>query len=270
MTTLAGNPNSPSVTAPSLYKLDVPGVCYHKKTQKWRGHVQDKLDKTAAGKRKYVYTAYFVDKADAEAATIALRANVDATFEAVTAAWAEENAITRGLPRGATPGVVEDSSTVTTDMVLLPSMAFATSFSLQRDGKQVFITTGGKLVCPHGELTATETEGERSKDEKAEPLPLAPTGSAGAKRRADSAPSEDLDGSCSSSSNDEDGSAPSGRSSKRSRGPSEVPALEHVLDAILRPECFKCGQTGHWARDCPECFKCGQTGHWPRYCPNSD
>ena len=55
----------------------------------------------------------------------------------------------------ATPGVVEDSSTVTTDMVLLPSMAFATSFSLQPDGKQVFITTGGKLVCPHGELSST-------------------------------------------------------------------------------------------------------------------
>jgi len=41
----------------------------------------------------------------------------------------------------------------------------------------------------------------------AEPLPLEPAGSAGAKRRAD------IDGSCSSSSDDENG-----RSSKRSRG----------------------------------------------------
>ena len=40
-------------------------------------------------------------------------------------------------------------------LVLLPSLCFGAPFSLQPDGKQVFITPAGKLVCPHGELSST-------------------------------------------------------------------------------------------------------------------
>jgi len=42
-----------------------------------------------------------------------------------------------------------------TNLVLLPSLSVGTPFSLQPDGKQVFITPTGKLVCPHGELSST-------------------------------------------------------------------------------------------------------------------
>ena len=38
---------------------------------------------------------------------------------------------------------------------LLPSMQFATLYSVLPDGKQIFITTAGKLVCPHGECSGT-------------------------------------------------------------------------------------------------------------------
>ena len=40
-------------------------------------------------------------------------------------------------------------------LVLLPSMRFARPFSKQVDGKHVYLTTEGQLVCEHGELSST-------------------------------------------------------------------------------------------------------------------
>ena len=39
-----------------------------------------------------------------------------------------------------------------------------------------------------------------------------------------------------------------------------------------RNECFKCGKTGHYARECKqasECFTCGKTGHFAADCPKN-
>ena len=41
------------------------------------------------------------------------------------------------------------------EVVLLPSMRFASLYSTLADGKQVFLTTGRQLVCEHGELPST-------------------------------------------------------------------------------------------------------------------
>lgn len=79
---------------------------------------------------------------------------------------------TRAAPVAAPVSAGEEA--VSNDMVLLPSMAFAVPFSLQPDGKQVYITTGGKLVCPHGENSSTICywlAAEKNARLKGEPVP---------------------------------------------------------------------------------------------------
>ena len=62
-------------------------------------------------------------------------------------------------------------------LVLLPSLCFGAPFSLQPDGKQVFITPAGKLVCPHGELSSTISCWLASeKKARLEGLPIRPRG----------------------------------------------------------------------------------------------
>ena len=63
------------------------------------------------------------------------------------------------------------------DLELLPSMCFGAPFSLQPDGKQVYITPTGKLVCPHGELSSTICYWlAAEKKARLEGLPLPPRG----------------------------------------------------------------------------------------------
>jgi len=63
------------------------------------------------------------------------------------------------------------------DLVLLPSLCFGAPFSLQPDGKQVYITPAGKLVCPHGECSSTLCYWlAAEKKARLEGLPLPPRG----------------------------------------------------------------------------------------------
>ncbi|KAL3133169.1 hypothetical protein ABBQ38_007062 [Trebouxia sp. C0009 RCD-2024] len=79
------------------------------------------------------------------------------------------------------------------------------------------------------------------------------------------------------------GPAPHGGPAPSYHSYSSPPKMGAGGAAASTDACFKCGETGHWSRDCPTggggagggttaggsaCFKCGQEGHWARDCPN--
>ena len=78
-------------------------------------------------------------------------------------------------------------------LVLLPSLCFGAPFSLQPDGKQVFITPAGKLVCPHGELSSTISYWLASeKKARLEGLPIPPRGGSRGRSSCDCQSTEGL------------------------------------------------------------------------------
>nr|GMC54101.1 replication protein A 70 kDa DNA-binding subunit A-like [Ipomoea batatas] len=80
-----------------------------------------------------------------------------------------------------------------------------------------------------------------------------------------------------------------GFNSRVGSGPSAGAGASNVPPAYgsngASDKCYKCGETGHWSRDCPgasnvppaygsnsasgKCYKCGEAGHWSRDCPGA-
>ena len=88
------NPNNP--------QSGHAGVSWNARTKKWIGSVQNKLEKTASGKKKHETTARFpLDQEEACAqATEALRARLDGEYKAEMERRAAADPLTRDLPRG--------------------------------------------------------------------------------------------------------------------------------------------------------------------------
>jgi hypothetical protein len=104
---IQGAPSSPKkakkrhhAAKAEIPQSDVPGCHLETKTGKWRGIVQNKLKSAEIGKPKYECTKYFKNQEEAEKATIALQARLDAEYELTTQQWANEHPLCRGLPRG--------------------------------------------------------------------------------------------------------------------------------------------------------------------------
>ena len=78
-------------------------------------------------------------------------------------------------------------------VTLLPSMQFATLYNTLPDGKQIFLTTAGKLVCPHGECSSTISFWTRE-ERKAAGSGLAPPPRGGARGRLSMCDCQNTDG----------------------------------------------------------------------------
>ena len=86
--------------APAKKKSDEPGVMWNKACGKWIGQINDQLERTAGGGKKYEHTTYFADEAACIVATRALRKQIDEKYWATVEARAAADPLTKGLPRG--------------------------------------------------------------------------------------------------------------------------------------------------------------------------
>merc|ERR550519_3022204 len=43
-------------------------------------------------------------------------------------------------------------------------------------------------------------------------------------------------------------------------------------ESAVTPGCFKCGEEGHYSRECPKmkCYNCNENGHSSRNCPKEN
>ena len=79
---------------------DELGVKWDKSTGKWRGQINDPLDRRESGKQKNVCTPRFADKAACVVATRALREQMDEKYWDTRTELAAADPLTKGLPRG--------------------------------------------------------------------------------------------------------------------------------------------------------------------------
>jgi len=88
------------MVSPNLPQSECPGVKFNAESGKWRGHVHNRLERTASGGNKKEHTNLFEREEDAVAAINALRQSLDEYYWTSRTALAAADPLTKGLPRG--------------------------------------------------------------------------------------------------------------------------------------------------------------------------